>query len=286
MSSSLKRRLERTKRSGSQKENMGLVPLSILDEYVSEHPLVTSLRIPPSQVQSFIARLHACTKEEDHAMSGEEEEEETCASCGMNVLRIDQHSFCVGCGEEGIEVEAKREEGCFECGGYVERVIREGVVVCNDCGACRSETIGTRPEYQGWSSVTQKKKGKVPGVGWKMVFSSQKKSVKKKKERWTTLESWNEEFVHLTTDELRYAEHLLEHTPGASEDVACVAALLYVRTRDGIPTEQEIRRKLLKRQPLQEVGYSLPPPLFPCSHCSAMHHVQKSARYCCKTRGR
>ena len=105
------------------------------------------------------------------------------------------------------------------------------------------------------------------------------------KERWQTLESWNEEFVHLTTDELRYAESLVECTPGATEEVACAASLLYVRTREGIPSEQEIRRKLLTRQPLEDVRSSPPPPIFPCSNCSAMHHVQKSARYCCKKKG-
>ena len=185
-------------------------------------------------------------------------------------------------------MKAIKEGGgeCSECGGYLERVAKEGFAVCEDCGACKTEKIGVQPEYIGWCGETKKKRGVVPGVGWKTVFYLQKRTMEKEKARRETLQSWNEEFVHLTTDELRYAESLVESTPGASEEVACTAALLYVRTMGGIPTEQEIRQKLLKRQPLQDVGYSPPQPRFPCSHCSTMHHVQKSARYCCKTRGR
>lgn len=291
--SDLRKRLKDAKRKRKREEEFGLLPASIVEDFLSGHPLISKARLRIEDVHNAIVRLHSSSgirNEKRESREDEKEEERECASCKGRCVRAGEKGFffCTCCGDttEGDSFEGRTSPSCA-CGGYADLDGKEGTLVCRSCGACLQERMNIVPEFVSFPFVKRTKKDRIPGVGRKTILSMWKEKGGGKSAYYDCLVSWNEEFLHLPIDDVELADRLLVESgkTGADVEVQCAAALLYVRIRDRLPNEGEIRKKLMKREPLLEVSYHPPPPLFPCGSCSKLHHVRKSARYCCKSRG-
>lgn len=235
-----------------------LLPLSMVEQYLSQHPGLCISRTPTEDVHGAIVRLHA---------------------------------FCVSTVRPDVDTPLPPPQPtCPECKiGYQVIDAREGCVVCKRCGLVSRSGINVVAEYQAPPEVrnTRKRKHGVPGVPAWLLKKSQAVNPADRmySNYWEELQSWNAYF-NLPADDLKEADDMLRSwkaTGGDTREARMVAVLIYIRMRHHMPNEDEVRKQLRCHQLLEAVDCGPPEPTYECQACGSKHHCKKGARFCCKT---
>lgn len=238
-----------------------LLPLSMIAQHLRDEPLLRYTEVTIHEAHSAIVRLHTfCKAQRQQQLPS------------SSSIPPPPHFSCTTCHK-----------------GYMLLDAREGRMVCSECGICSRGQMNVRPEYMAPPEVPYDSKGPrkrgVPGVPASLV--NKMRAVDPGERRYSTywydLQHWNMTCCHLGVDELEEADYLLREwkaTGGDSRDARIVAVLLYMRIRDLIPKEEDIRRQLRCHRPLDSVEFTPPSPTFACEHCGTKHHTKKAARFC------
>ena len=234
-----------------------LLPLSMVYTYLSEHSGLRACQTSAEEVHGAILRLHA---------------------------------LCVPKLPPEDAPLLPRRPTCSECNiGYEVIDAREGCIVCQHCGLITRGGINVTPEYQAQPEVhnARKRKRGIPGVPSWLLKKSQAMDPADKtySSYWDELQHWNAYF-HMTEDELKEADRLLrwwKATGGDTREARMMAVLIYIRMRDVMPNEADVRNQLRCHRPLEAVDCGPPKPTFGCHSCGSMHHCAKGARFCCRT---
>lgn len=252
MSSLLKRVRDAEKSVQGAADNVQLLPFSLMEGYLKTNPLVLASGMDPRDVHSSLVRLHTFFR---------------------------SSGFADEAVEESVPL-ARRCEFCDE--GFHELNAKEGIVSCSNCGACMMERLNIVPEYVSRERDKNKKRPSDKVPMWMMELMRSKVDTDHTS-YWNELQEWNA-YCNLSTDELMGADRLLQMwraNGGDTRDSRMIASLLYMRIKDRIPSSEEVRDGLRKKQ-LRDVDCAPPKPSFGCSSCEEKHHSMKAARWCCK----
>lgn len=237
-----------------------LLPLSMIAQHLRDEPLLRYTEVTIHEAHSAIVRLHTFCRAQRQQQ----------AQSSSTVHSRSHHSSCTECMKGHMLLDA-----------------REGRMVCSECGTCSRGQMNVRPEYVAPPEVTHKgpRKRGVPGVPAHVVKRSRAVDPCERRYStyWDDLQHWNMTCCHLGVDELDEADYLLREWKamgGDSRDARMVAVLLYMRIRDLIPKEEDIRRQLRCHRPLDSVEFTPPSPTFACESCGTKHHTKKAARFC------
>ena len=232
-----------------------LIPLSIVSNHIETHPLVLALRLSTEETHAALVRLHAfMCQQPKNQKAVPAKVPPTCTECEQGYMQIDAHN---------------------------------GHYVCSFCGICSRGQRNVDPEYQAPPDINSngKRKRGVPGVPAWLLKKNQSVDVSERAHSsyWEEIEALNESICHLGLDDLEHVDWMLRNwkaTGGDTREARMAAALLYVRVKDSLPTENDIRQQLRRHRGLQEVQCAPAEPEFKCEHCDRMHYTRKAARFC------
>ena len=268
-----------------------MLPYDLARDYLTNHPAVIASSADPRDVHDFLLRLHK------HSMA-------PIAPSSSRMPASDPFANEEGMIQHRSGVDACATSTCRICGVGREVVdAREGVLVCEECGAVLTNSINIEREWIDRVDETtmRGRPSHIPGVPRALLERMRAPTVSDPKDWrskwWDALEHWNA-YVNLSTDALTSMDRMLRGwTDGGNPDsAACVvAALLYPIIRDHIQSTKDIRRNLSQRskafvrthyqrvQPLQVIVDPTPKPQFACEGCDQKFHTRKEARFHCRT---
>jgi hypothetical protein len=245
-----------TSASSCDDESVVLLPLSMVQDYLSTIPALSACGVTVEEVHSALIRLHTsrCSEASLSPSPPPPLPIPKCNECGVGHEIVDDH------------------------GGYT---------MCSNCGVMFREGMNIRPEYRPPVEV-KKRSGKRMGdslPAWvREKMKSREGMGRKYSSNWDDLQHWNI-FFRLSEEDVSQADALLlrwKSTGGEKRSARLLASLLYVQLKDKLPDEETIRIQLRRRRSLEEVSGGPPPPQFGCTRCGEKHHTAKGSRFCCK----
>lgn len=240
----------------AQPTDAPLIPWALFESYLSNHDLVNATGVAPDKVHDYIVKLH---------------------KQALGILPPDPVEECA--------VPKEMRVTCRYCKSTEPPLTfaKEGSSVCVECGAVVQQNINVEPEYQAPAVTHPNASNTIPGVSnW--LVARMRTHDESRSPFMDDLTQWNV-YCHLTEDQLAEADRLLRRAYQKEAPlVNVVATLLYVRMRDRLPDEEDLRSQVKSRRRMAEIDCGPPPPSFPCATCDRMHHTHKSARFCCLSR--
>ena len=196
--------------------------------------------------------------------------------------------------EENKNVEIKQEQEnnkdmryqCTECqkGNFVIDA-KEGITLCNYCGAVKLQNMNITPEFVKEPEIDYRNKTrKIRGVSQKIIDMSNRYSdeyISKNKFK-EDLEHFNT-FTHLPEDELKFFEDLLKKkssVTSVSYNGKVLGVLLASILQKNLIPEDEVKNSILTKRKLSEIPTS-PEKKFKCKNCEEKFHTMKESRFHC-----
>ena len=249
-----------------------LIPLGLVEGYLSSHILVHSLSVSVSDVHSALVEIHRrVLKEEDSAHQTDHPPKSDQTPKSENPPKSDHRSRC------------------FECNGYLELDAHEGHEVCINCGLVQTRgSINIEPEFMAPPDVNPRggrRSSILRGVPKNMFYASLSSGGEKNHSQYREeLEHFNA-YIHLSLDELNYMDRLLGKwtTGGLPRQARVIGALLYIPLKEQFKyTAKVVRGALSSNTSLTAIEAARPTPQFPCPSCHTMCFTGQSARFHCR----
>lgn len=230
-----------------------LLPISSVDSILSTHPILNCMGLSIHDVHRVILDLNNIAK-----------------------AKVVEGSPTVG------SVEPNCPECCM---GYLMLDRKEGIEVCDRCGAVTSSCVTVDDTFKSTEEVsnTARRKGSIDGVSDYMVKKASGAPRKHVPSFIEELEHWNQ-FTRVSTQDLEEIAYRLENWEGGthSRNAKIAASLLYHSMKNVIPNEKDVRECVRQGKPLSEVGSGVRKPEFPCKDCGSLCFDFKTARFHCR----
>ena len=168
--------------------------------------------------------------------------------------------------------------------GYEVVDIREGHMVCSECGAVTSGAMNVQPEYQQPPEMSTCTSSDIPGVPKYLLLKDA--PIDHSKHHWDDLEHWNA-YANLSQDALQGSQRILTRWKEGCHTIQCrlAAVLLEPLIIPCIPNEEDVRWALRKGTDLPQPRDPIPSVRFFCEQCGTGTHTAKDARFHCRTGG-